>query len=300
MVASTINNYDDLPWRAVATWFPPQDEAIYADPISLLSLGRAACGISLEGQPDTEGIPTPSRIVVAYVEAPGSSALWEVFGHSSWPVPLRFPDWQYPEGRHWRNDVAVSARVIRRALILLENDEADAVRLRLEAQRNDDALLLPGRNFHLPNGQFLIDRFRAFMANAMDIPAVEAGVRTERFIFERLPGFYKNTGGRNKSFAVDERDLVFAHSKSGQHGGQHPLPMGADAEAVQRLLEGRYRFGTPFSQDGFQHDAQWEGDKPLKNERFDCAALGPVSVSGSHANVYPNDLITAHAITKIE
>jgi len=138
------------------------------------------------------------------------------------------------------------------------------------------------------------------MAGELDIAAIEGGVRTERFPFERLSGFYVRTGGRNKEFAIDARDLVFAHSKVGQHGGEPELPVNPDAAAIQRVLEGRYRFGTRFAQPGFQHDVQWEKGKSLAKERFECAAQGPVAVSGPHANVYPSDVVTGQQVEPIK
>src|SRR4051812_15416657 len=119
VVARTIINDDDLTWHAVAAKFSPHDGAIYGEPAPILALGKAACGIAFEDHADGNGVPKPSRIAIAYVDGPGSGALWDVFGHAAWPIPLRYPDWTYVGGRHWRNDVAAAARVIRQALLLL-------------------------------------------------------------------------------------------------------------------------------------------------------------------------------------
>ncbi len=296
IVARTIANDESLAWRAVASRFPPHDGAVYGDGDAILALGRAACGISANSGKDEQGVPTPSRIALAYVADVGAATpLWDVFGHAVWPIPLRHPDWRFPLGRHWRNDIPTAVQVIRQALRGAEQPDVDAVRLRLEAQRIDDALLLPGRNFSLGNEVTLSDRFRAFMNDEADTAAVEADIRKERLPFERLSRFYAKTGGRNKCFALDDRALIFARSNAGQHGGDHAfeaVPADAGAPTLRVALEGRYRFGTPFAQAGFQHDVQWPDGHPLDDQRFECSNKGPVAAEGTHVNVYPSDVVT--------
>jgi hypothetical protein len=292
--AATINKDRRSRWRAIASPFSNRDGGIYAEPGALLDLGKRACEFAIKGERDADGVPTPSRIVVAYVDAPGFEQLWDVFGHAVWPLPLRYSDWTWPKGRHWRHEIETVDRILRHALTAMETNQAEALRLRLEARRAEDVLLLPGRNFHIDPERRLIERFRAFMSGEIDAAGVEDGIHIERFAFERLADFYKRVGGRGKRFAVDSRKVVFAKSNYGQDGGHHEIAPGMKITAalLQRTLESRYRFGTPLEPSGFQHDAQFERGRRFEREVFDCVAKGVINVSDDHANVFPNDVVT--------
>lgn len=292
--AATITNDPQSRWRAVAVPFPKRDEAIYLEPPSILELGRLACEFAIDGAVDPDGVPTPSRIALAYVAGEGFERLLDVFGHAVLPLPLSHPDWTWPNGRHWRHEIESVNLLLSRAQLKAEAEEAEALRLRLEARRSDDVLLLPGRNFHLGPEHRLSERFSAFMSGALDAAGVEEGIRIERFAFERLSPYYKRVGGRGKRFAIDSRDIVFAKSHVGQHGAHHNVTAGQhiDASVLRRVLEARYRFGTPLEPEGFQHDAQREKGQVLDNEMFDCVIKGAFPVSDDHANVFPSDVVT--------
>lgn len=294
IAAAAINGDADTRWRAIAVSFGRDDAAIYADLSATLELGRLACEFADQAAPDPEGIPTPSRIVVAYVPCAGSTRLWDVFGHAVWPVRLEHPDWPVDARRHWRHEIEAVNLLLRRARASVEAEPAEGVRERLETRRSDEPLLLPARNFHLDDAVRLFTPFREFMAGDLAIDQVGAGVHAERFAYERLPGYYSRMGGRGKRFCVDARDLVFAKSNHGQHGGQPMIARGARITSglLQRVLEARFRFGTPLEPEGFQHDVQREGRTQLNGEMFDCVILGPVPISGSHANVFPSDVVT--------
>jgi hypothetical protein len=226
IAAATITNSRDR-WRAVANAFTQRDDNIYGQPSTITDLMRQTCDIALADSKDEEGVPSPSRIVLAYVAGAGSDRLWEAFGHSVWPIALDHPDWDWRGGRHWRSEIEVVNLLLSRALKLAKGETAEGMRLRLEARRTDDVLLLPGRNFHLKGDGRLVSRFRAFMQGELDGTQVEDGIKVERFSFERLPAFYSRVGGRGKKFAVDARGLVFAKSEHGQHGGHHSTPRNA-------------------------------------------------------------------------
>lgn len=292
--AMTINKNGNSPWRAIASAFTNRDSGIYAEPGAVFELGRLACNFAIAGARDANGVPTPSRIAIAYVHSDGFEELWNVFGHAVWPIPLQHPDWTWRNGQHWRHEIETVNRILQQALVTLETDPAEQLRLRLEAHCAEDILLLPGRNFHLDPQHRLVERFRAFMSGEIDAAAVENGVQVERFAFERLSEFYKRMGGRGKRFAVDDRKVVFAKSNSGQDGGQHDIPAGAQITAalLQRTLESRYRFGTPLKPAGFQHDAQLEAGNRFDHEPFDCTIKGVVKMSGDHVNIFPSDVVT--------
>jgi hypothetical protein len=191
--------------------------------------------------------------------------------------------------------------LIRQAIALVEGDPANGVRLRLESHL-DDSLLLPGKNFKLTKDEVLALRYRAFLRGDLGVEAIDAEVDVQRFPFERLRKFYKRTGGKNKSFAVDYRELVFAKARVGQDGGHHLMEPGVQLtkKRLRRELEGRFRFGTPLMPPGFQHDVQWADDINLVRERFNCADLGTVEVSGDHANIFGNDVVKAEHVKEMQ
>lgn len=295
-IAATINNDGRSRWRAVAIAFSNRDGGIY-DPKTILELGRLACQFANARKRDSDGIPTPSRIVIAYVEEHGFEQLWDVFGHAVWPIALRHPDWNWPNGRHWRHEIETVTQLVHHALKTVEGGQPEDLRLRLEAHRAEDVLLLPPRNFHIDPNQRLVERFRAFMSGTIELSDIEQDVHVERFSYERLAEFYKRVGGRGKRFAVDSRNIVFAKGHNGQDGGQHDIQAGIEESAalLQRTLESRFRFGTPLSPPGFQHDAQLEGGGHFTREPFDCVTKGRIEMDGDHVNVFPSDVVTGKA-----
>jgi hypothetical protein len=290
--AATIVNDRGVRWHAISVPFGRDDGAIYPDHRAVLELGRLVCEFAREAVPDPTGVPSPSRIALAYVPCDGSERLWDVFGHAVWPIRLAHPDWK---GRgHWRHDIGTVNRLLGSATASAESEAVEGIRLRLEARRSDDPLLLPARNFHLDTERRLFDPFRDFMKGTLNIEEVGTDVRAERFAFNRLPHYYTRMGGAGKRFAFDDRRLVFAKSNHGQHGGRPMIERGAvvTPALLQRVLEARYRFGTPLEPEGFQHDVQREGDAVLNKERFDCVIRGERRLSGSHVNVFPSDVVT--------
>jgi hypothetical protein len=281
-------------WRAIASTFPENDAAFY-DASALLDLVRRVCAFARDQAKDREGVPVPSRLLLAYVQAPDAPRVFEGFGHSAWPIALRdeAPDEGEPDApRHWRHNIETVNQRVAEVLKQAESASVEGLRQRLEARRTDEVLLLPGRNFHTGDADRLVSRFQDFMCGATTVDDVAEGINIQRYAFSRLEIFYRETGGSNKRFARDARGLVFARSERGQHGAHHDvLPADADLSLLRRTLEGRFRFGTPIQPEGFQHDVQWEKGRPLRDVEFDCAQDGPIRVNASHANVYPNDVV---------
>ncbi len=299
--AATINNKEKR-WKSVAGVFPNNDSEIYANDSAITDLLVRTCKFAIAGRRDEAGVTIPSRMVVAYVAAEGSDRLWDGFGHSVWPIPLVHPDWAPMKERHWRFDIHEVNILLKRAIHAAEAETPEEMRLRLEARRTDDVLLLPGSNFHLANHEQLRTRYRAFMRGEISADQIEEEVHVERFAYERLAEFYNRTGGRGKKFAVDQRKLVFAKSQYGQDGAHHDIDPGRQLtqELLRRELEGRFRFGTPLEPPGFQHDVQRELGEPLVRERFDCTINGLVEVSGDHANLFANDVVKGRDVKKVK
>lgn len=277
------------PWRAVCRPFAEKDGGLYAQDTAIIESMRAAFEFAKHRRsPEGKAVPEPNRAVLAYVDDPSAGRLLDAFGHSVLPMKLADDRWEWPGGRHWRHYPETLLTLIKQALAAADSPEMMSLHLRLQARRNDDALMLPGRNYHA-GGDRLAAHYRAWLDNPTNTASdIEAVVETRRFKFEELEEFYKRTQGRNKSFAYDDRGLVFAKSEYGQHGRVWELPSETpDVPILRQKLESLFRFGTPIPE-GFQHDVQWTDGKLLANQIFDCAEAGPKAFSGSHANVYPD------------
>ena len=296
--AATINNDPFTGWRAIAASFPERDTGFYADEGAILDLAGTVCAFAARDIRDENGIRAPSRIAVAYVAGDDHARLWDVFGHAVWPIRLAHPDWSWPNGRDWRHSIEAVRLVLKQALTEHQAGEAEGLRLRLEARRRDDPLLLPGRNFHLEADGRLVDRFRAFMRGELSAGGVGDGIPIKRFAFERLAKFYTRMGGAGQKFAVDERNFVFAKANVGQDGGLPDFDQKAPlvASNLQKVLEGRYRFGVPLEPDGFQHDVQRENGDPFHREPFHCVTKGRVLISGDHTNIFGSDVVTGKIV----
>ncbi|MND44883.1 hypothetical protein D3C80_357320 [compost metagenome] len=297
--AQTVNNDRTTPWRAEAVAAPR--DRLYSSQ-AIVDLMGQACAYAMTADTD-EPIPNPSRIVLAYVAGDGADALLDSFGHSVMAVPLELPDWDWPNGLHWRFKIELVNMLVRRAMASAQTEPLEGLRLRLEAQSHSDPLLLPSRNFHLPNKEALTTRLgqvvHAF-PNVTPVEEIDTVVTRKRWPKDRLKRFYAATGGKNKLFAVDQRGLVFAKAGVGQHGGDQDIPtkVELDQHRLRRELEGRFRLGTPLRPAGFQHDVQWPDDVQLVREPLECFDEGAVRVSGSHANIYGNDVIRAEKVER--
>ena len=97
-------------------------------------------------------------------------------------------------------------------------------------------------------------------------------------------------GEKTQMCFQDHRRLVFFQPHSTAFHGVEWEREKIEPNSARRILRSLYRFGAALPQ-GFQHDAQREGGNYLDREVFDCDQNGSIVVSGSHANVYANDVV---------
>jgi len=280
-------------WRVKAFPFAENDGTMYSDGRATLSLLRDACDFAEVQRDKSSGstVPRPSRILLCYVDSPTSNDLLTAFGFSTFPVPVDAKsDWK--SGKSWRFNIDTVVPAFMKAIEGTNEGTAKDVRLRIEAKRPDEVLLLPSRNYILPDKGYLSTQFEAAVYGRLGWPEVGAGLASKKYTKENLGRFYARVGGNRKHFHVDDRGLVFANSSHGLHGPTRQLQpeVKVPAEDLRRLLEGLYRFGTPVLS-GFQHDVQYERNKDLANEPFECSEVGTINVSGTHANLYTNDVV---------
>ncbi|TPK85448.1 hypothetical protein [Mesorhizobium sp. B2-4-17] len=235
--------------------------------------------------------PRPGQLVLLFVRDGGFEVLLDTFGLSTFAVPLDVADWHWPKGKHWRSDPDAVGELVRATLNDFERGRLLDFRLRMERQSSDDPLLLPARNFRMPDSTSLFPRLRGAHAEGALLDLDVADITIDTFTGTDLPTFFRKTGEVRKEFCVDRRGLVFATSRRGQHGPARVINSGelTGLADFRQLLEGCYRFGTPL-REGFQHDVQWRKDRNLENEVF-MNIDNEVAVTGSHANIFANDRV---------
>lgn len=280
-------------WRVKALPFSESDADLYVDPKASVSLLRDACDFAevQRGKSATSAIPRPSRIILCYVHAKAHTNLLTTFGFSVFPVPV-VSNGGWKNGKSWRFNIDHVVTAFTKAIEVAQGGIAKEVQLRIQAKRSGEVLLLPSRNYILPDRSLLSDQFDMAMNGKQDWTKVGSEIVSEKFTKENFGRYYAKVGGNRKNFCVDNRGLVFANSSNGRHGPARQLrpEVKVSANELKRLLEALYRFGTPVLS-GFQHDVQLPDNKFLNNEVFACAESGYVTVSGDHANVYTNDVV---------
>jgi hypothetical protein len=234
----------------------------------------------------------PSFITLLYVRAPDEEALLSAFDFAVLPVPLGLLGVYGEKGRMHRHERTMVAEALRAAFApgAPANAAAGEVRQRVDRRSEADALLLPPANFRVGGGD-LATTFREF----------RSGVREPGDRFPELVPVALNSNdlpkrlerGEVRRVHVDERDLAFLHAEDNEfHGLPRELPENADSGEHRSLLRRLYRFGGPLPA-GFHHDVQRRDGKDMIATPFHCCVAGAVAVSGTHANVYPNDYVRA-------
>jgi hypothetical protein len=255
------------------------------------SLLRAAADFSIRRLKNrgNDQPPRPRRIVLFYVPADDDQQLLSAFDFFVFPVPLRdLADFD-EAGHQKRHNRVVCEQAIQKAFEVYSCELIGSLQPRIESRRSSEPLLLPPLNFHLPQRKLqqafceLTRRTRTW-ENAMP-----DGIVPEMFDREQLPEFLRHQ--ERQVIFRDARDVIFPCARANELHGQLPdVQPESDLTVLQDFLRSVYRFGTPLP-DGFHHDAQLEGGRHFHNMSFDCSRNGPISVTASHANLYPNDYI---------
>lgn len=281
-------------WSAVVVPFEGQNGYLYQSSGAIKDLMRQVCAFAQKQDQKNAGerIPAPSRIILAYVHDGDWRHLLRSFGYSVAPARLQVAEWDFREGKHWRFSSETVLAAIKLLFSNLDSHPIQTLRSRIEAPSTSEVLVLPARNFLLEKGEKLADRFDRLMDETLSLGDLDKDIKAQKFIFDRLPAYYGHLHIKDKWYHIDDRDLVFPWSRSGMHGPMRTATFRADTsvDEFRRLLESCYRFGSPMDS-GFQHDVQFEKDKLLNKQIFSCSEKGDIPISGSHANIYPNDAV---------
>ena len=234
----------------------------------------------------------PSFVTLLYVTSPDEEALLSAFDFAVLPVPLGVLGVYGERGRMLRHERAAVEAALRAAFApgARANAVAGEVRQRVGRTSEADALLLPPANFRVNGGDLTVmfSQFRSGIRDPKDRFPELGIIALNR---DDLPKLERNEVRR---VHVDERDLAFLRANDREfHGQARELPEDAEAKAHRSLLRTLYRFGGPLPF-GFHHDVQRRDGRKMVETRFECCMAGPVTVSGSHANVYPDDFVRAN------
>jgi len=230
----------------------------------------------------------PGRVILLYVQAPDEEKLLTAFDFFCWPVPLKKPpcDSRRPDG--WRLDPKLAANVVQEAITGLETHDRPAQNLPRNA-----VITLPPENFRPErNAPTLAESLVEVRQGRLKLEELEKAVIINKFTKEELPKVLK--GAMKGHFYVDHRGIAFppAKAETGDHAPARELAEDADVKSIQLFMNQLYRLGSPLGM-GYHHDAQYPNGKKLDEDQFHCCVNGTVLVSGTHANIYPNDFVRA-------
>jgi hypothetical protein len=233
----------------------------------------------------------PNFVTLLYVRSPDEEALLSAFDFAVLPVPLGVLGVYGETGRMLRHERAAVQAELGDAFApgARANAAAGEVRQRVDRRSEADALLLPPANFRVNRGD-LTAMFKEYRSGFREPRDRFPELSPTALNSDALPRLAKDEVRR---VHVDERDLAFLHADDvAFHGHPRELPEDAESEAHRSLLRTLYRFGGALLP-GFHHDVQRRDGREMLDTPFDCCVAGSVTVSGSHANVYPNDFVRA-------
>jgi hypothetical protein len=275
--------------KVIATPFPSYDAPLYRErSVEILFTAGAQFAIRRLKNRSEDHTARPRRIALFYVPAADDGVLMSAFDFFVFPVPLRDLSAYDEAGRQRRHVRAESETCIRKAWATYRQLLVGSLQARIESRKSQEPLLLPPVNFHLPNERLK----RVFCelsrgTRAWDNMMPET-IMAETFDHERLPGFLRPQ--EHQVIFKDARGVVFPCSRATQMHGLHELNPDADLPILRELLRSAYRFGTSLPL-GFHHDAQYEYGRSFDDTSFDCSQKGQCLVTGTHANIYPNDFV---------
>jgi hypothetical protein len=253
----------------------------------LLAAGARFAVRRLKNRTDDQSA-RPRRIAVFYIPSDNDELLITAFDFFVFPVPLRdlsTYDETGTQRRHLRHECE---RAIRKAIEVYERILIGSLQGRIESRKSHEPLLLPPVNFHLPDER-LKRTFRELMRGTRSWEnTMPETMAAETFDSERLPDFLRPQ--EHQVIYKDARGVVYPCARATEMHRVREIDPDAGAPDLREMLRSTYRFGTSIPH-GFHHDAQFEYGRRFDKTRFDCSQKGACFVSGSHANVYPNDFV---------
>jgi len=229
--------------------------------------------------------PVPQHIFLAYVPSADEERLLREFEFFAFPVRLeRLSDFD-EHGRQLRKNQGVAEQY---TITCLEQASAEfsAVKRRLSSGSTKEPLLLPPRNFFVSAAERMADVYKDI--THARLPWSDPINRLQRVMVtaQDLPRNIR-PDARKEVFS-DHRGLFFPHDRS-EHGPARELAENCSHEERKLFLRSCYRFGVPL-ENGYHHDVQFIS-RGLNQVEFECSVAGTTRVTGTHANIYPNDYV---------
>lgn len=279
-VTKRLESLKDLkPARYISVPFPKDPGSGCYSEQSITTLLRASAHFTLR-QRRHQGELAPSRFYLIYVKAHDEENLLRMFDFFAFPVGVEI------EALNRSHEMKVFEQlepIVRR--LLHDHEEAGFLAQAICGQSDKTPLLLPAKNFIVDGEE------TAFGGYLMSLRRRErewsnVNVRSVRYTHDQLPKAVKVK--QTRPFFCDGRALVFVPDPC-PHPPAREFDLDATTDELRALLNSLYRFGMPIK-DGYHFDVQAVGRK-LNAVPFVCIKQGQILVSGTHANVYPNDYV---------
>jgi len=230
----------------------------------------------------------PKRIALLYVPADDDHNLLSPFDFFVFPIPLRDLAKFDELGHQKRHHPQSCEDAMRHGIEIYRQELVRLIQQRIESRKSSEALLLPPLNFHLEDQRAKHAFGELTRGSRAWQNALPDGILPEPFDKDRLPGFLRHQ--ETQMIYKDSRGIVFPCARASQQHGGTEFDHHANVDVLRDVLQITYRFGAALPS-GFHHDAQLEDGRHLKDMQFDCSRNGRLSVTGSHANIYPNDYV---------
>lgn len=234
--------------------------------------------------------PTPAGIHLLFVPSTDQEKLLREFDFFVMPTALRgLEEWSH-QGKQRRHDFDAVASVLTESFqrSAPARSNLNVVRRRLGYLSDNEALLLPPRNYLTADGE-LANIFRKLRSGDLEWTDRFERLGPSDLTHDDVPNRISKKQTRHPF--IDIRDLAFFVAHPTAYDG-NVWETEEDSSQLELVLSLRslYRFGGAMPQ-GFHHDVQRRDGRGLGRATFNCAKRGSIESSENYANVYPNDAI---------
>lgn len=277
---------------------PNQDGRLYSQAL-VEALIRSVGEFALRRRGNDPAQPTPASLTLLFVPSPDQEVLLQAFDFAVMAAPLPALLARDDQGVQLRHDREAVLSALVEALRPSSDPQMalNEVKRRLGYQSDNEALLLPPRNFLTEDGD-LAPVFRSFRDG-------------ERAWTDRLEAFGPTPLGhedvpsrirrqQTRRPFVDQRGMAYfmAHPAAFD-GAVREVGEPKDTGALQEALRSLYRFGSALPQ-GLHHDAQRSDGSALGGALLHCSVKGAIRGQSGYANVYPNDFVRVEKYEQAE
>lgn len=268
---------------------PKPDGALYSTALVNL-LTRSIGEFAVRRRTNGNAQPTPASITLLFVPAPDQEVLLRRFDFALMSAPLSAlvaRDEHAKQLRHDGNAVAETLVAAVAAAAEARMNLNQVVR-RLGYQSDNEALLLPPRNFMTQDGD-LVPAFTAIRRGHRPWTDRLTELGPTPLTHDDVPK--RIQGQQTRWVFVDGRGMAFfiAHPRA-YDGPPREVEDGENADELLDTLRALYRFGGAVMP-GLHHDAQRSDGAALDGAVFECSTKGRISAKAEYANVYPNDFV---------